>query len=230
MNNRDYITIQGWMINELQLSGSELIFYALAYRYCEGYPNEFISSLNEVSSTLNISKERTKKVLSKLEEKGLLSIKKVVVDNISLYSYKVYESPNICYNESDKPAISIFSNNLFPELQEIKKDEKKTLFRNSKLYSLVLFDDNGEAYDYTKFEAEFNTSDYEQINLRYYFHVVSDWSDLKNMKRTNNGWKATIRNFIRTDLKNNTLKIKEEYKGADKVDYKGLLDVIEGGF
>ena len=33
MKNENYITIQGWMVNELKLTGNDLICYALIYGF-----------------------------------------------------------------------------------------------------------------------------------------------------------------------------------------------------
>lgn len=60
--------------------------------------------------------------------------------------------------------------------------------------------ENGVGVDYSEFESKFATPEFEKVDLVYYFHSVSDWSDQKNMKRTKNGWLATVRNFIRGDV------------------------------
>ena len=121
-------------------------------------------------------------------------------------------------------------NTLFPN--EEKKEEPKekiTLFRNSEVYKLVKCDTDGNPIDYSAFEKKFSTSEFAPVDLIYYFHSVSDWSDQKNMKRTKNGWLATIRNFIRGDMERKKLHFKPEFQeGKPAFDTKGALDYLNG--
>lgn len=104
-------------------------------------------------------------------------------------------------------------------------NEVKRLFRNSDVYKMVKFDDNKNG-DYSEFENRFNTPEFAPIDLVYYFHVVSDWSDLKNEKRTKNGWIATIRTFIRGDAEKNKVKLKPEFQPNKNDDNQAMLDIL----
>ena len=64
--------------------------------------------------------------------------------------------------------------------------------------------------DYSAFEALFKGPEYEDIDLVYYFHAVCDWSSSANKKRTESGWIATVRNFIRGDMERGKLHKKPE--------------------
>ena len=103
---------------------------------------------------------------------------------------------------------TLFAPEPVPETE--KEKEKKTLFRNSSVYKLVKFDANGYG-DYSEFESRFATPEFAPVDLVYYFHAVADWSDQKNMKRTANGWLATVRNFIRGDMEKNKLHLKQQH-------------------
>lgn len=115
-----------------------------------------------------------------------------------------------------------------PAEQTEESKDKKTLFRNSDVYKLVQFDANGVGVDYSGFEKKFATSEFKKVDLVYYFHTVADWSDQKDMKRTKNGWLATVRNFIRGDAERNKLHLKPQYqqgkKGVDINDAMGFLN------
>lgn len=126
-------------------------------------------------------------------------------------------------NSSDTPHNGA---SLFPDLDKEKREREKleeekrlaeeaenkisTLFRNSAVFKMVNF--GVSPVDYSVFEKSFIGEEYEKIDLVYYFHLVSDWSDQKNMKRTKRGWLATVRNFIRGDIEKNKLKLKQEFK------------------
>lgn len=110
----------------------------------------------------------------------------------------------------------------FAPLFDEPKNEKKTLFRNSLIYKQVDFEKEGGA-DFSKFLANF-TKEFQEIDLEYYFYVVCDWSDKKDVKRTKNGWLATVRQFIRSDKDSKKLKLRNQpqKQGIDKqaaIDY-----------
>lgn len=118
-----------------------------------------------------------------------------------------------------------------PTEQTEESKDKKTLFRNSEIYKLVEFDANGVGVDYSGFEKKFATPEFERVDLVYYFHAVADWSDQKNMKRTKNGWLATVRNFIRGDVGRNKLKLKPQYQqGKKSVDINGAMEFLNNDY
>ena len=107
---------------------------------------------------------------------------------------------------------------------------KKTLFRNSEVYDMVKEGANGEL-DYSEFEEKFSSPEFANIDLVYYFHAVADWSDQKDMKRTKNGWLATVRNFIRGDAEKNKVKLKPQYSKNDNgFDMEGAMKFLNNDF
>lgn len=133
-------------------------------------------------------------------------------------------------NDSDTPQ-KAFAANLFPEEQKVEEPkDKKTLFRNSEVYKMVKFE-NGVGVDYSEFERKFATPEFERVDLVYYFHSVSDWSDQKNMKRTKNGWLATVRNFIRDDVERKKLHLKPEYKKpTEHLNVAGAIEYLKDDY
>lgn len=118
-----------------------------------------------------------------------------------------------------------------PTEQTEESKDKKTLFRNSEIYKLVEFDANGVGVDYSGFEKKFATPEFERVDLVYYFHAVADWSYQKNMKRTKNGWLATVRNFIRGDVGRNKLKLKPQYQqGKKSIDINGAMEFLNNDY
>ena len=105
---------------------------------------------------------------------------------------------------------------------------KKTLFRNSEVAKMVKECANGEL-DYSEFEEKFSSPEFANIDLVYYFHAVADWSDQKDMKRTKNGWLATVRNFIRGDAEKNKVKLKPQ-QNNNGFDMEGALKFLNNDF
>lgn len=89
MKNENFITIQGWMVNELGLSGNELICFALIYGFSQNEESEFSGSLSYVAESLNMTKENARKVLLRLVEKGLVNGHGEVTHGIKLCHYSV---------------------------------------------------------------------------------------------------------------------------------------------
>lgn len=132
--------------------------------------------------------------------------------------------------DKDNPDNDVVGN-LFPEEPKVEEPkEKKTLFRNSDVYKMVKFE-NGVGVDYSEFESKFATPEFEKVDLVYYFHSVSDWSDQKNMKRTKNGWLATVRNFIRGDVEKKKLHLKPEYKApTQRLNVAGAIEYLKDDY
>lgn len=149
---------------------------------------------------------------------------------INTYSNKDSIIPN---TNSNNAAQNEFSASLFPEPEIVKSEkekEKKTLFRNSDIYKMVEFDEKGGG-DYSKFEACFNTPEFTPVDLVYYFHCVADWSDQRNMKRTKNGWLATVRNFIRGDVERKKLHLKTEHQAPqNRINVAGAMEYLKDDY
>ena len=68
----NHVCLDGWMINELDLSGSELIVYALIWGFTQDGNQWCTASQAYIAAWANITVRGLIKVLNKLEEKGLL--------------------------------------------------------------------------------------------------------------------------------------------------------------
>lgn len=68
---KNYVTIQGWQVSELKLSGNELIAYALIFGFCQA-KNKTKLSLGYISEWLGTTKRATIKILKRLENKDLI--------------------------------------------------------------------------------------------------------------------------------------------------------------
>lgn len=72
VKNENYITIQGWMINELNLKGNELLVYATVYGFSQTDNQVFTGSLQYLADWTNSSKQGVQKNLKSLVDKGYL--------------------------------------------------------------------------------------------------------------------------------------------------------------
>lgn len=72
IKNDNYVTIQGWMINDLQLTGNELMAYAVIYGFSQVEGQYMSCSQEYIAAWLNISREATNRLIKRLIEKGLV--------------------------------------------------------------------------------------------------------------------------------------------------------------
>lgn len=131
-------------------------------------------------------------------------------------------------NTNQSKAANDVVGDLFPDNDlEVKPDKKKTtIFRNSDVFKLV------KGNDYSEFEKLFASPEFASVDLVYYFHTVADWSDTKiGVKRTFNGWVATVRNFIRGDVEKKKVHLKPENQAPqNRLDIGGAMDFLNNDY
>ena len=100
IKNDNYIQILGWMINELDLKGNELLVYALIHGFCQDGKSVFKGSLNYIMSWLNISKPTCIATIQSLIDKGLI-VKTVIYNKNSVAGCEYYttKSRNVETNQ-----------------------------------------------------------------------------------------------------------------------------------
>jgi DNA-binding Lrp family transcriptional regulator len=90
MENSNYVTIQGWMVNELKLKGNELILFALIYGFCQDIESEFKGSLSYISKTLSCSRTTSINLIKKLVDAQLIVKEVQYISNLNLPRYKIH--------------------------------------------------------------------------------------------------------------------------------------------
>lgn len=79
VKNENYVQISGWMVNELNLSGNELLVYALIHGFSQDGKSLFKGSISYIQEWLNCgSKQTVINAIKKLIDKQLIE-KKVVL-------------------------------------------------------------------------------------------------------------------------------------------------------
>lgn len=99
VKNEHYITIQEFMVNDLELSGNELIAYALIYGFSQDGESYFKGSLSYVAKWLNCSKATACTILNKLADDGFLEKKEKNVNGVRLCDYTAYPIDEKALNE-----------------------------------------------------------------------------------------------------------------------------------
>lgn len=91
MTNKNYIQIQGWMINDLRLKSNELLIYALIYGFSQDGSSRFTGSLKYICDALCISRNTVISTLKKLTDKNLIEKTVVEKNNVVFNEYSHIE-------------------------------------------------------------------------------------------------------------------------------------------
>ena len=89
VKNENYITIQGWMINELGLKGNSLIIYATIYGFSQTNGCEFTGSANYLAEWCGCSRQTVMTTLNKLVANDLIIKREEFRNNVKFCSYSV---------------------------------------------------------------------------------------------------------------------------------------------
>lgn len=87
VKNESYITIQGWMVNELKLKGNDLFVYAIIYGFSQDGESKFTGSLSYLADWCNSTKQGIQKNLANLLALGLIEKKEFTKNNIKFCEY-----------------------------------------------------------------------------------------------------------------------------------------------
>lgn len=89
IKNENFILIQGWMINNLKLSGNDLLVYAIIYGFTQDGEQWFEGSRSYLGEWCNSTKRGIQKNLQRLVENNLVLKKETFVNNVKFCKYKV---------------------------------------------------------------------------------------------------------------------------------------------
>lgn len=142
MNNNNFITITGWMVNELGLCGNELLCYALIYGFSQDGESSFKGSRKYIANLLGVSSLNTvDRVLKNLIDKELIikdsnNISGVVFNTYRVnYDFTFFKNCAPCSNfeypysknEHDNNS-NIYSNKEERDKSLSKKEQKDEIF------------------------------------------------------------------------------------------------------
>lgn len=87
VNEENYILIQGWMINKLNLKGNELLVYAIIYGFSQDEESRFTGSLQYLADWTNSSKQGVMKNLKSLADKGYIEKTDRMINGVKFCEY-----------------------------------------------------------------------------------------------------------------------------------------------
>lgn len=72
IKSENFVVIQGWMCNELNLKGNDLLVFALIYGFCQDGQSMYCGGRQYIADTFNISVRTVSTTLQSLVEQGLI--------------------------------------------------------------------------------------------------------------------------------------------------------------
>ena len=137
MKSDNYVVIFGWMCNELNLKGTDLLVYALIYGISQDGKSKFSAGRNYIAETFNVSLPTVDKALQNLIDQNLIikepcknqsetdkyfanisSKETLLPENISSKETLPYK-----YRDNTNNQQSLFTNNSNKEDLEVRKRE-----------------------------------------------------------------------------------------------------------
>lgn len=89
MEDYNFYQVQGWMVNNLNLKGNELICYAVIYSFSQDEESKFMGGVKYLCGWLNASEPTVISVLEKLVAKGLIEPIPVITKTCKRVYYQV---------------------------------------------------------------------------------------------------------------------------------------------
>jgi hypothetical protein len=170
---------------------------------------QLLTGLNSLHEKTKISHQTLRTCLNRLEKTGEInkqSTNKYTL--ITICNYECYQDYEITTNNQPNEQLTNdqqTTNKQLTTTKEIKKDNNENKEKNIRAH---LFK-NSEFYDFEKFKNEFLGSEWELVDLKYYYDSAIDYSDSKGKKYSN--WIAAVRSWMRKDKKDNKLKVSGSY-------------------
>lgn len=189
IKNENFITIQGFMRNELDLKGNELLVYAIIYGFSQDNESWFTGSHQYMSEWVGITRRSVINILNKLLESEVIIKEVVYINNIKFCKYRVnlemletsqgmkkvhrgYEK--ISHNNIENNKENIIDKSIIQK--KVKKFTKPSIKEIKEYCEYLNYPDYSEAF--------------------YDFYESKDWYVGKNKMKC---WKAGIRNWNRNN-------------------------------
>lgn len=87
MNTNNFVVIQGWMRSELNLSGNDLLVYAIIYGFSQDGETAFNGSLQYLANWCGATKQGIQKNLKNLIDMGLIAKNDRIINGVKFCSY-----------------------------------------------------------------------------------------------------------------------------------------------
>lgn len=130
MKSDNYIVIQGWMCNELNLKGNDLLVYALIYGVSQDGKSKFSAGRNYIANTFNISLPTVDKALQNLIDQNFI-IKEPCKNQSETDKYFANISSKEILVPQNISSKETLPNNKYISNSDIKDNNQQSLFTDN---------------------------------------------------------------------------------------------------
>lgn len=131
MRSENFVVIHGWMRNELELKGNDLMVYAVIYGFSQTDNQKFTGSLQYLADWCGATKQGIMKNLKNLLERNLIVKEEHVVNGVKLVDYYATQFNGV-YNSVERGIQLSCINNIEDNKEDNKgKSNSKELLQNS---------------------------------------------------------------------------------------------------
>ena len=167
VNDENYICIQGWMINKLNLKGNELLVYAIIYGFSQDEESRFTGSLQYLADWTNSSKQGVMKNLKSLVDKGYIEKIDRTINGVKFCEYRTTKFNRVLNNIDIDNKKNNIDDNIYghvielyhehcpslPKVVKLTEARKKSIRARLKTYTendLAIAFDKAEESDFLK--------------------------------------------------------------------------------
>lgn len=126
----NYISIQGWMVEQLNLKGNELLAYALIHGFSQDQTSQFTGSIAYIQQWLNCARQTVFTTLQTLEKKQLIKKHEIHHDNQKYCTYQAIIPATITQSKNQTTQ----SKNPTPPVQKLDKTSPE--IRPNNIYNI----------------------------------------------------------------------------------------------
>ena len=227
MQNDDYVSIQGWMINELKLKGAELLCYATIFAFSKAEGHTFHGSQQYIADWCGVSRRTANEVVNSLIDKHLIERFTEVKNGETIYHYVAKnvgvkflltpceETSHDNNSDNNREKENLQKKDIYTEIVDFFNDntDKEDFPRTSKVSSKIKSAINA------RLKEGYKVQDIKNAILL--MNTLSDWYKGKG----NSTWKATLL-WLLKDTNGNFAKILEGGLHTTQLQQQQFNDVM----
>ena len=115
----NFITIQGWMVTELNLKGNSLLIYAIIYGFSQNEDSYYKGSRQYLANWINSTVQGVSKCLNKLVEDGMILKKENIINGVKFCEYKAISPKLLPVNKVYRGRKQSLHNNIEDNIDSI---------------------------------------------------------------------------------------------------------------
>lgn len=213
----NFFTVMGFMVTELNLTGNDLLIYAIIYGFSQDDGSVFSGSRSYLAAWCNVSMSSVKRSLKSLQDKGLIEQVYHSADNTEVH-YKAYRQPRADLTQGPRVKMTLATGQNDPSLgsnrtkprvkmtQAIKEDNIEENIADNIVDNIVVCDTKTKRFQKPTFEevesfATRNGAAVVDPQRFIDYYTANGWKVGKNQMKD---WQAAFRMWESREKKSGT--------------------------